>query len=270
MRRFVAKNVVVTGGSSGIGRATALAFASEGARVLAVGRDEERLAAVRAAATDGLVSTLVADLGRIDEARRVVAAAVGLFGRLHVLVNCAGIAFQEPVLEVTEATWGETMATNLASPFFAAQEAAQHMVAQGGGSIVNVTSIDAVVADAPYAAYSISKAGLAMMTRAFAHELGHLRVRCNSVAPGVTMTPMTTAAVEEKGGDADRGVLLGNLARIPQRRAATPEEQAAVILFLASEEASFVNGETIVADGGQLAGYWYSVTDSPPVQDPLG
>lgn len=267
MRRFVGRNVVVTGGSSGIGRATALAFASEGARVLAVGRDEERLAAVRAAATDRLVSTLVADLRRVDEARRVVAAAIARFERLQVLVNCAGVAFGEPVLEITESAWDETMTTNLGSAFFASQEAARHMVAAGGGCIVNVASIDALVADAPYGQYAISKAGVAMMTRVFAHELGHLGVRCNAVAPGVTLTPMTTGPFEGMSEEENRRMFLGNLARIPQRRAGTPEEQAAVILFLASDDASFVNGETVVCDGGQLAGYWYSVADAPPVPD---
>ncbi|HJW75345.1 MAG TPA: SDR family oxidoreductase [Thermoleophilia bacterium] len=262
--RFDEKSVLVTGGSSGIGRAAVLAFAHEGAHVTAVGRDGARLAEVQAEAAAGVVETIAADLAAPGEAERAVEAAIARDGRLHVLVNCAGVALQETVLEATKEGWDLTMATNLTAVFFASQTAARHMAAQGGGAIVNVASIDALVADAPYAHYSISKAGVVMMTRAFAHELGHVGVRCNAVAPGVTRTPMTTGAISAKGSHA-REIYDFNMGRIPLRRGASAEEQAAVILFLASEDASYVNGETVVVDGGQLAGYWYSPFDAPPV-----
>ncbi len=133
------------------------------------------------------------------------------------------------------------------------------MVEAGGGAIVNVASIDAFSAESPLVHYNVSKAGLVMMARSFAVELGHLGVRCNCVAPGLTATPML-------GDDLDRPELLReSLRRIPMRRVAEPEEPARVVLFLASEEASYVNGETVVVDGGQLAGFWYDPADEPPL-----
>ena len=137
------------------------------------------------------------------------------------------------------------------------------MVTAGGGAIVNVASTDAFVHDAPFVHYSVSKAGLVMMTRAFAFELGHLGVRCNAVAPGATLTPMTADALAAAGGQ-DAEALHEGLRRIPLRRFARPEEQAAVVLFLASEEASYVNGATLLADGGMLQGYWYAPHREPP------
>jgi len=137
------------------------------------------------------------------------------------------------------------------------------MVAAGGGAIVNVASTDAFVHDAPFVHYSVSKAGLVMMTRAFAYELGHLGVRCNAVAPGATLTPMTEEALATGGDDAD--ALREGIRRIPLRRFARPDEQAAVVLFLASDEASYVNGATLLADGGMLQGYWYAPHREPPL-----
>jgi NAD(P)-dependent dehydrogenase (short-subunit alcohol dehydrogenase family) len=129
----------------------------------------------------------------------------------------------------------------------------------GGGSIVNVASTDAFVAESPLAHYNASKAGVVLLTQSFAHELGHLGIRTNCVAPGLTDTPML-----EDDLDSD-DFRRGYLGRIPLRRVATAEEQARVILFLASQDASYVNGETIVVDGGQLKGSWYFPDMAPPV-----
>lgn len=253
--RFTDCRVVVTGGSSGIGRATALAFADEGSTVVAVGRDEGRLADLAEQAVGQRLSSLITDLRDVDEASAVIEKAIARLGGIDVLVNCAGMAAHEPLLDVRRQTWDEIMAVNLDSPFFMSQAAARHMVAHRGGAIINVASIDAMVADVPYAHYSVSKAALVMMTKAFAYELGAKGVRCNAVAPGVTRTPMTDAALMETGSMEDANVAL--LQRIPLGRAALPEEQAQVILFLASKDASFINGETVVVDGGQLQGYTY-------------
>ena len=262
MGRFTTKNVIVTGGSSGIGRATVLAFASEGAHVLAVGRSPERLAQVERDAPDDSVETAIADVSIPEEARGVVLQAISRLGRIHILVNNAGIAYTEPVLEISEKTWDETLDTNLSGAFWASQEAARHMAEKGGGAIVNIASTDAIVAESPQAHYNVSKAGVVMLTKSFAHELGHLGIRCNAVAPGQTITAMV--AEENK----DPEFLRSYLSQIPLRRVAQPEEQAAVILFLASDEASYVNGETIVVDGGQTKGTWYFEQDSPPVPEP--
>src|SRR5207245_230564 len=132
MGRFKGQNVIVTGGSSGIGRATVLAFAGEGAHVLAVGRNVERLAEVERDAPDGRVETAIADLSLPEEARGVVLQAISRLGRIHVLVNNAGIAFTEPILGISERTWDETLDTNLSGVFWTSQEAARHMTAKGG------------------------------------------------------------------------------------------------------------------------------------------
>ena len=262
MGRFEGRNVIVTGGSSGIGRATVLAFASEGAHVLAVGRNLDRLAQVERDAPEGRVEAAIADVSIPEEARGVVLHAISRLGRIHVLVNNAGIAFTEPVLDISEKTWDETLDTNLSGVFWASQEAARHMAKRGGGAIVNIASTDAIVAESPQAHYNVSKAGVVMLTKSFAHELGHLGVRCNAVAPGQTITAMVAEESE------DPEFLRSYLSQIPLRRAARPEEQAAVILFLASDAASYVNGETIVVDGGQTKGTWYFPEMAPPVPEP--
>jgi NAD(P)-dependent dehydrogenase (short-subunit alcohol dehydrogenase family) len=258
MDRFAGKGVVVTGASSGIGRATALAFAREGAQVFATGRNEDRLASVAHESSEGRIHVGRYDVALPTVAKQMISDAIQRLRRVDVLVNNAGIAIMEGILEITETTWHETMNTNLTGAFFASQEAAKHMVNNGGGSIINVASIDAFVAESPQAHYNVSKAGLVLMTQSFAHELGHLGLRCNAIAPGLTMTPMVEEDLEEDGFRRDY------TSRIPLRRLSRPEEQAAVILFLASDEASFVNGETIVVDGGHLKGSWYFSHMAPP------
>jgi NAD(P)-dependent dehydrogenase (short-subunit alcohol dehydrogenase family) len=258
--RFEGKHVLLTGASSGIGRAALHAFVAEGASVLAVGRDAGRLEEARSASSHpDRVLTSIADVGVPEQARGIVAQAIGAFGRLHVLVNNAGIASSGSALECSVSTWDETLAINLSGSFHAAQAAARHMVERGGGAIVNVASTDAFSAESPQVAYNVSKAGVVMLTKSFAHELGHLGVRVNAVAPGETLTPMVAEEM------ADPTFAREYLKVVPMRRASRPEEQAAVILFLASDEASYVTGETILADGGQLAGTWYDPRDVPPV-----
>jgi NAD(P)-dependent dehydrogenase (short-subunit alcohol dehydrogenase family) len=260
-RRFEDSRVLVTGGSSGIGRAVALAFAGEGARVVAAARRPERLAEVQRQAPEGLVEAVSADVSSPTGSRRMVEQAIELLGGLDILINNAGVSYTEPFLAATEARWKETLDTNLSAPFFASQVAGRHMVEHGGGAIVNVASIDAFVAESPSAHYMASKAGLVMLTRSVAFELGHLGVRCNAICPGFTTTEMTAADLTPEFWNA-------YMRRIPLRRPAAPEEQAAVVLFLCSEQASYINGEAIVVDGGQLSGFWYYPNDEPPVPPP--
>jgi NAD(P)-dependent dehydrogenase (short-subunit alcohol dehydrogenase family) len=264
MERFAGRTVLVTGGSSGIGRAIVLAFAREGGRVFAAARRERELEDVRAEARDGSVEALALDVRDEAAVRQAVRHVIEIAGRLDVLVNCAGIARSDPVLAMSYESWRDTLDTNLNGAFVAAQEAARHMVAAGGGAIVNVSSICAYYAESPDASYCASKAGLTMLTQCMAYELGHLGVRSNCVAPGLTQTPMI-------GDDlADPDVYREQMRRIPLRRPATPEEQAAAVLFLASDEASYVNGEMLVVDGGQTRGFWYYPADEPPVPPSTG
>jgi NAD(P)-dependent dehydrogenase (short-subunit alcohol dehydrogenase family) len=152
---------------------------------------------------------------------------------------------------------------NARGPFFAMQEVCRHFVDHGGGSIVNITSANAFKNESPEAVYNASKAALVALTRAFAHELGHLGVRVNSVAPGETITAEAEAEMESNP-DAAR-IVREYLRRIPLRRAGTPSDQAAVVLFLASDEARFITGQTIVVDGGELSGDWYDAAEAPPL-----
>lgn len=250
--------MLVTGGSSGIGRATALAFANEGANVVAAARRSRQLDGLASEAPEGSITALTADVGTPAGSRQMVRDAIELLGGLDTLVNNAGVSYTEPFLEATEERWAQTLDTNLSGPFFASQVAAREMVDEGGGSIVNVASIDAFVAESPSAHYMASKAGLVLLTRSIAFELGHLGVRCNAVCPGFTRTEMT-------GGDLTPEFWNAYMRRIPMRRPATPDEQASVILFLCSDDASYVNGEAIIVDGGQLSGFWYYESDAPPV-----
>ncbi len=254
--RFRDRNVVVTGGSSGIGAATVQAFVEEGARVVAVARDRERLERVRAAAPER-ISTLEADLATLEAAGAVVERALEVLGRLDVVVNAAGVALDGTVLDTSDEVWRATMAVNLDAAFVLSRAASRHMVDAGGGVIVNVASVDGIVPEAPLVAYNASKAALISLTRTFALELGHRGIRVNAVAPGETVTAMTEADV------ADPAFRSGYLPRIPMHRFAEAGEIAAPILFLASEEASFVNGATLVVDGGQLAGSWYYPSERP-------
>jgi NAD(P)-dependent dehydrogenase (short-subunit alcohol dehydrogenase family) len=252
-RRFEDARVLVTGATSGIGRATALAFAREGARLFALGRRRQRLEELAGEAS-GQIEPVVVDV--CD--RAALRAAVGevAAGGLDVLVNNAGVAFAEPLLGVTEVHWDQTLETNLTAVFVATQVAGRAMVAARRGAIVNVASIDAFVAESPFGAYCPSKAGVVLLTRMTATELGPFGVRCNAVCPGMTLTEMTA-------GDLTEEFLASYLPRVPLGRFSTPEEQAAAVLFLASEEARYVNGATLDVDGGQRGGFWYSPAFAP-------
>jgi NAD(P)-dependent dehydrogenase (short-subunit alcohol dehydrogenase family) len=256
--RFEGKRALVTGASSGIGRACVVALAAEGARVTATGRDEARLGRTRDACVEpGHVRIDAADIVDPAQARRVAVDAIAAMGGVDVLVNAAGIALEAGVLDIGATDWRSTLDLNLDAVLWTSQVVARDMIGRGSGSIVNVSSIDGLTPEAPLAAYDASKAALISLTRSFAHELGHLGVRCNAVAPGMTVTAMTEPEV------ADEEFRAAYLPRIPQRRFADPDEIAAAIAFLASDEASFVNGAKLVVDGGQLAGSWYHPRDEP-------
>lgn len=258
MGRFDGQGVIVTGGSSGIGRACVLAFVREGASVLAVGRDAERLEETRSLASDSSrVELLIADVGVSEQARGLVEVGIRHFERVHVLVNNAGIAFEDDVLALPEDHWRQTMAVNLDGAFFASQEAARHMVANGGGAIVNLCSTDSLQVESPQTHYNASKAALWMVTRSMAHELGHLGVRVNAVAPGETDTAMTTEELQ------DESFRKAYLKQVPMRRVGQPEDVADAVVFLASAEASYITGVILPVDGGQLTGTWYDPRNSP-------
>jgi NAD(P)-dependent dehydrogenase (short-subunit alcohol dehydrogenase family) len=205
--------------------------------------------------------TAVTDLAEPGAAGALVEAAVARLGGLHVLVNNAGLMPASPYTEVSEEQFDRTVGVNLRAPFFACQAAVRHMIGAGGGAIVNIASANAFRAESPRVLYNASKAGLVMLSRSLAHEHAHLGVRCNCVAPGEIVTPEEAAEMD----DGARRAVLGYLERIPMRRAGVVSDIAKAVLFLASDDASFVTGQTLIVDGGELTGDWFDTADRPPV-----
>ena len=258
MDRFVGKNVIVTGASSGIGQAIAVAFAEEGAHVVAVGRSPERLEETRSQAPPDAVEPLVLDVSDPTAVQISIGEVVKRHGRIDVAVNCAGIAPMTGVLDITPEQWQRVIGTNLSGVFFVSQAAARNMVEHGGGVIVNISSCNSFIVESPYADYNASKAGVNLLTQSMAFELAHRGVRCVAVAPGMTMTPMMDFTN-------DQATYGSYMEKIPLRRPARPRDQANMVLFLASDAAAYVTGITIRVDGGIMQGFWADPRMAPPI-----
>ncbi|MGW8375212.1 SDR family oxidoreductase [Streptomyces sp. ODS28] len=245
--RFAGKVVVVTGGGSGIGAATVHRFAGEGATVVAVGRSEDKLQETAKGAPDGAVVVTRA-LSVSDEAAvsALIADVAEEHGRLDVLVNNAGIAAPGTVEHMDTATWHQIMEVDIDGPFFASRAALPHL-RRVGGSIVNVGSVSGLGADWGLAAYNAAKGALVNLTNAMALDHGHEGVRVNAVHPSLTRTPTAAPLLENEDA------VAAFRQRLPMGRPAEPSEVAAVIAFLASADASFVNGAHIPVDGGLSA-----------------
>jgi NAD(P)-dependent dehydrogenase (short-subunit alcohol dehydrogenase family) len=243
------KSVIVTGATSGIGRAAALEFVSRGADVLLVGRDAAALEeAQRSVIGGGRTATCQADVTDDDAPERIVSGAIGSFGGIDVLVNAAGVIATGTVEQTSDETWDAMMGVNVRGPFRLMRAAAPHLKARKG-SIVNVSSVNGLRAFAGVLAYCVSKAAMDHLTRCAALELAPLGVRVNCVNPGVTITNL------HRRGGMDETQYAAFLARSrethPLGRPGQPEEVAALIAFLASDEAGWMTGETIPVDGGR-------------------
>jgi NAD(P)-dependent dehydrogenase (short-subunit alcohol dehydrogenase family) len=247
----------VTGAATGIGRATALALARDGYAVALVGRRagplEELASEVREVGGDALATQ--ADVGSSEQAGAAVAAAVERFGGIDVLVNNAGVGDSGAILDESLERWEETLRINLTGAFITTQLALPHLL-ERGGSIVNVASVNGVVAGPGWTSYCVSKAGLIMLAKCVANDYGRQGVRANAVCPGWVRTPMGDSDMDEvaRAHGTDReGAYARAHRQHPLGRPAQPEEIADVIAFLASPRAAYVTGATIMVDGGTTA-----------------
>lgn len=253
--RLQGKRAIVTGAGSGIGRATALLFAAEGAQVLAADRSGEGLQAtldqaahLNLARHGGRLLTATADAGAEADVRALVARAVQEFGGLEVIYANAGVSGGGiPITEQTVELWQETLRVNLIGPFLAIKHAGAHMATQGKGSIICTASVAALRSNAGGNPYSASKAGVVSLVQTSANSFWGTGVRVNAICPGLIETGMTRP-VFERAREAGQGDKLGQIN--PLARYGLPQEIAAMALFLASDESSYVNGQALAVDGG--------------------
>ncbi len=250
MQRFSNKRALITGAARGIGKATAERFASEDARLLLTDLRESLLLETARELVQQYgaeVLPFAMDVSRKADVDRMVAFLKAEWGGVDVLVNNAAIAGMVPFLEMSEEAWDETIAVNLKGMFLVGQAIAREMVTTGSGVIVNMSSTNGLAAEVACAHYNASKAGVLLLTKSMALELAPYGIRVNCVAPGLILTNLSQACLDE----ATRTEYVRNL--VPIQHAGVPEEVAGVIAFLASSDASFITGECIVIDGGQLA-----------------
>jgi NAD(P)-dependent dehydrogenase (short-subunit alcohol dehydrogenase family) len=247
---FSMRSVIVTGASSGIGRATAEAFAKAGARLVLTGRDVTALTEARQAVTDagGEGIECAVDVTSSDGPERIVSAAVDAYGGVDVLVNAAGVIATGTLETTTDQLWDSMMAVNVRAPFRLMRQAAPHLAVRKG-SVVNVSSVNGLRAFAGVLAYNVSKAAVDHLTRCAALEMAPMGVRVNAVNPGVTVTNLHRRSGM---GDEQYGAFLErSRSTHPLGRPGEAGEIASLILYLASEQAAWMTGETIPIDGGR-------------------
>jgi NAD(P)-dependent dehydrogenase (short-subunit alcohol dehydrogenase family) len=239
------KVTIITGGAQGIGEACARRFAHESARVVIADVDDARGTAL---AKELQAMYVHCDVGDKVDVDAMVQRVLAKHGRIDVLVNNAGIFKAAPFLEVTEEDFDDVIRINLKGAFLVAQAVAREMVQTGGGSVVNMSSVNAVMAIPSIASYNMSKGGINQLTRAMALALADQGVRVNAVAPGTIATELAAKAVLTSEEAKAR-----ILSRTPLRRLGTPDEIADVVAYLASDASSYLTGEIITADGGRSA-----------------
>jgi meso-butanediol dehydrogenase/(S,S)-butanediol dehydrogenase/diacetyl reductase len=245
MRGLTGKRVVITGGASGIGAATAARFVQEGSVVAILDRDVAGLDQIRTQLSD--VRTYRADVTLQADVQRAFDAIVeDMGGGIDIVINNAGISIRHNFLDITAEEWNRVLSVNLTGAFYVAQTAARQMMNANGGVILNTASTNGITGYPFYADYNASKAGVIELTKSMALELAP-KIRVNAVAPGYVLTPMQRAEYSDAMLDAVNQ-------KIPLRRHAQPEEVAGLFAFLASDDAAYLSGHVYVVDGGETAG----------------
>jgi len=253
-RRFEGKVAIITGGTSGIGTATALKFAREGAKVTITGRNQERgnevVAKIAEAGSEGLF--VRADVRIADDCKRTVDETLDRFGRIDVLFNNAGVFHPKTIPECTEEEWDETIDSSLKGAFLMSKYALPSMIEQKSGSIIHCSSGWGILGGDKAASYCAAKGGLIVMAKAMAIDHGPDGIRVNCVCPGDTHTPMLHDDADKRGMSWED--YAAGAANRPLRRMGTADEIADGVLFLASDQASFITGDALIVDGGGVAG----------------
>ncbi|MFZ3266814.1 MAG: SDR family oxidoreductase [Terriglobales bacterium] len=245
MRGLLAKRVLITGGASGIGAATAARFLDEGSVVCVLDRDAGARRKIEHELPD-LAGTLDADVSNLKQVQAAFAEAIKLMGGVDILINNAGISIRHNFLEITPEEWDRVIAVNLTGVFYVAQTAAKHMMERGSGVILQTASTNGVMGYPFYADYNATKAGVIGLTKSMALELAP-KVRVCAVAPGYVLTPMQRAEYTD-------AMLEEVNQKIPLRRHAQPEEIAALFAFLASDDAQYITGHVYTIDGAEITG----------------
>ncbi len=245
MRGLTGKRVLVTGGASGIGAATAARFLEEGSAVCVLDRDPTARERIRKELPD-LAESLDADVSNLQQVQAAFADAIRIMGGVDVLINNAGISIRHNFLDITPQQWDKIIAVNLTGVFYMAQTAARHMWERGSGVILQTASTNGIVGQPYYADYNATKAGVIELTKSMALELAP-KVRVCAVAPGYVLTPMQRAEYTDE--------MLEEVNRkIPLKRHARPEEIAALFAYLASDDAAYITGQVFTIDGAETAG----------------
>ncbi len=247
------KVALITGGGTGIGAAIAERFVAEGARICITGRRQEVLDEEAARIPGDSVTTCAGDVANYEDAARMIEKTVAFGGKLDVLVNNAGIDPPGAIADIDPALWHRVIETNLTGPLYTMKLAIPHMKKAGGGSIINVASLAGIRCIPAMPAYCASKAGLIMLTQQAALDYGVAKIRCNAVCPGGTRTTMiehSMAGLAKKLNKNLDGTFDYFSKNVPLRRVASPQEMTGVIVYLASDDSTFMTGAVLVIDGG--------------------
>jgi meso-butanediol dehydrogenase / (S,S)-butanediol dehydrogenase / diacetyl reductase len=237
------KVAIITGGARGIGLAIGQHFLAKGYNVALLDIDKKTLAKTKATLNSSSVLTLACDVSKPEQVKEAISKVAAAFGRIDALVNNAGVAIFKPILEVSWKDWRSVMDTNLDGAFLCTQACAKVMLKTGGGAVVNIASISGLRASTLRVAYGTSKGALIHLTKQQAAELGDVGIRVNCVAPGPVLTEMAKLVHSTS-------IIKDYFDAIPQNRYGTPEEIADAVVYLCSEQASFVNGQVLAVDGG--------------------